>query len=52
MKLGDFKDVVNGITFIGSVVAGYYILKSIIISVKNVRKFKKENNDIKEIIKK
>ena len=52
IKLGDFKDVVNGITFIGSVVAGYYILKSIIISVKNVRKFKKENNDIKEIIKK
>lgn len=52
VKLGDFKDVVNGITFIGSVVAGYYILKSIIISVKNVRKFKKENNDIKEIIKK
>lgn len=52
IKLGDFKDVVNDITFIGSVVAGYYILKSIIISVKNVRKFKKENNDIKEIIKK
>lgn len=52
IKLGDFKDIINNITYVGSAIAGYYILKSIIISIRNVKKFKKENNDIKEIIKK
>ena len=52
IKLGDFEDIINNITYIGGTVAVYYIIKSIIISVKNVKKFKKENNDIKEIIKK
>lgn len=52
IKLGDFKDTINNITYIGSAVAVYYIIKSIIIAIKNVKKYKKENNDIKEIIKK
>ena len=52
IKLGDIKDIINNIAYMSGGVAIYYMLKSIIISVKNVRKFKKENNDIKEIIKK
>lgn len=37
---------------IAIVIVIYYVVKAIIMSVINVKKFKKENNDIKEIIKK
>ena len=33
-------------------ILGYYILKIIIFSIKRVKKYKKDNNDIKEIVKK
>ena len=37
---------------IGATVIGYYVLKSIIMSIVSVRKFKKDNSDIKEIVEK
>lgn len=37
---------------IGATVIGYYVLKSIIMSIISVRKFKKDNSDIKEIVEK
>lgn len=48
----NFSNIINIITYIGAAIAVYYIAKSIVIAINNVRKYKKENNDIKEIIKK
>ena len=44
-------NLIKVISYIGIVVIGYYIAKSIFMSINNIRKFKKNNNDIKEIIK-
>ena len=51
MKLG-LENITNVILYVGGAILIYYILKCIVIAVKNIKKFKKENNDIKEIIKK
>lgn len=45
-------NVLNITTYISIVVAVYYLAKVIILSVKSTKKYKKDNNDIKEIIKK
>ena len=37
---------------ISIIVAVYYLAKITILSVKNTKKYKKDNNNIKEIIKK
>lgn len=47
-----FDNLINIITYIGGIVAGYFILKLIILGITNVRKYRKDNSDIKEIIKK
>ena len=47
-----FDNLVNIVTYIGIGVAVYYIIKSIAIVIVNVNKYKKDNNDIKEIVKK
>ena len=46
------NNLINIITYIGIGVAVYYILKSVFIAIGNTRKYKKDNNDIKEIVKK
>ena len=40
------------VTYISFVIAGYYIFKSVIVAITSVNKFKKDNNDIKDIVKK
>lgn len=47
-----FNNLINIITNISIVISGYYIIKSLILSIVNIRKYKKDNSDIKEIIKK
>lgn len=47
-----FNNLINTIKYIGIGVLSYYILKSIAMTIKDVRKYKKDNSDIKEIIKK
>lgn len=47
-----FDNLINIITYIGGIVASYFILKLMILAITNVRKYKKDNSDIKEIIKK
>ena len=47
-----FQNLTNVISILTTGIAGYYILKSIIVTILNTKKFKRENNDIKEIIKK
>lgn len=47
-----FNEVVHFIIYIGAVLVVYYIVKIIITSIYNVRKYKKDNNDIKDIVKK
>lgn len=46
-----FYKLFNAILYIGSVVIVYYVLKSIIMSIVYTRKYKKENSDIKDIVK-
>lgn len=46
------NNLINIITYMGIGVAVYYILKSVFIAIGNTRKYKKDNNDIKEIVKK
>lgn len=47
-----FDNLIQIITYIGIVISSYYIIKSIALAIINVRKYKKDNNDIKEIVKK
>lgn len=46
------SNLMNVTTYISIAVAVYYLVKVVILSIKNVKQFKKDNNDIKEIIKK
>ena len=46
------SNLIRYITYISVAIAGYYVIKSILLSICNVRKFKNDNNDIKEIIQK
>ena len=46
------SNLIRFLGYIGLVVAGYYIIKSTIISFRDIKKFKKENNDIKDIVQK
>ncbi len=45
-----FDNLTNIIKYIGTGVIGYYVLKTIICTIRNVRKYKKDNNDIREIV--
>lgn len=47
-----FDNLIQIITYIGIVISSYYTIKSIALAIINVRKYKKDNNDIKEIVKK
>ncbi len=47
-----FDNFINVLTYIGIAVSGYYILKSIILAIADVKNYKKDNNDISEIVKK
>ncbi len=47
-----FNSLFNIILYIGSGVVVYYVLKSIVMCIMYVRKYKRENNDIKDIVKK
>lgn len=47
-----FQNLTNVISILTTGIAGYYVLKSMIVTILNTKKFKRENNDIKEIIKK
>lgn len=44
-------EFLNFSLYVGAALIGYYIIKIISVSIVNVRKYKKENNDIKEIVK-
>ena len=46
------SNLLNVTTYISIGVAVYYLAKIVILSIKNINKCKKDNNDIKEIIKK
>ena len=46
------SSLVSLISYISIGIGGYYLVKAIILSKINIRKFKKDNNDIREIIKK
>ena len=48
LYMGEF---LNFSLYVGAALIGYYIIKIISVSIVNVRKYKKENNDIKEIVK-
>ena len=45
-------NLLNTVTYISIGVGCYYLIKVLIQSLKNVKKYKEDNNDIKEIIKK
>ena len=45
-------NLLNTVTSISIVIAVYYLAKVLILSIRNIKKYKKDNNDIKEIIKK
>ena len=47
-----FNNLSNTITYIGIVVTIFYILKSLLLTVRDVKRYKNENNDIREIVKK
>ena len=47
-----YNNLIRFLGYIGLTVAVYYIVKSTIISVRSIRKFKKDNNDIKDIVQK
>lgn len=42
---------INIVAYFGSGIIVYYFIKIIILLIWNIKKYKKENNDIKEIIK-
>ena len=46
------NNLLNVTTYISISVAAYYLIKITILTVKSVKKYKKDNSDIKEIIKK
>ena len=46
------SNLLNVTTYISIAVAAYYLIKITILTVKSVKKYKKDNSDIKEIIKK
>lgn len=48
----NFNNITTVITWIGAIFTVYYVLKCLIITMQNIRKYKKDNNDIKQIIKK
>ena len=54
IELKDLKSIrlLNIISIISTAIALYYIVKTIVMSVRNTRLCKKKNNDIKEIVKK
>ena len=47
-----YGNLIKVLSYIGIGVAGYYIFKSIIISITSIKRFKKDNNDIKDIVHK
>ena len=47
-----FNNLINSVTYIGIAIGAYYILKSILLAVLEIKKFKRNNSDIKEIVKK
>ena len=47
-----FNNLSNTITYIGIVVTIFYILKSLLLTIRDVKRYKNENNDIREIVKK
>ena len=47
-----FNNLTNVLTCITLGVGGYYIFKCFILTFNRIKSFKRENNDIKEIIKK
>ena len=48
----NFERILKIVIYISIGVAAYYIIKTLYVLIKNIRKYKKANNDIKEIIKK
>lgn len=47
-----FSEVFNFLKYIGIVIVAYYIIKIILTAIFSIRKYKKDNNDIKDIVKK
>lgn len=47
-----FTEVPNFLKYIGIVIIAYYIVKIILTAIFSIRKYKKDNNDIKDIVKK
>ena len=48
-----YFEMLNKVTlYVAIGIAVYYILKSIVLTIINTRKFKEQNNDIKDIVKK
>ena len=47
-----FDRLPKDIMYIGVGIGCYYVIKSIVLAVKSVRKYKKDNSDIKEIVSK
>ena len=41
----------NFLAYIGIALIGYYIFKILLVLVVSIRKYKKDNNDIKDIVK-
>ena len=46
------SNLIKCITYIGVAVGGYYIIKTMLITIRNIKKYKNDNNDIKDIIQK
>lgn len=47
-----FNNLIKFLGYIGLAVAGYYVVKTIILSITSIKRFKKDNNDIKDIVQK
>lgn len=47
-----FTEVPNFLKYIGVVIIAYYIVKITLTAIFSIRKYKKDNNDIKDIVKK
>ena len=47
-----FNSIVKFLGYIGLAVVCYYVVKSIVLSINSIRKYKQENNDIKDIVQK
>ena len=40
------------LSYIGIALIGYYFIKIMVLSIYSIKKYKKDNNDIKDIVKK